>query len=191
MDCDREDSPTVTPLCEKDVPGASLNERKPNTLKIPELKRWLLCRGASTRGKKADLVLRTVRTKYKPIMCFRNFITDHILFAGWNRTLGMVGIAKSLILMILHDAIDTSPEIPLQFDWKNLVEVFDCADQVPSFSNGQLVEYFVSRTVSDGLPAGDFKSMNTKAKGLFDCGHVQNMDILPATCGLGPTVVLK
>ena len=41
-----------------DIPGASLNGRDPSSLKIPELKRWLLCRGASVRGKKADLVLR-------------------------------------------------------------------------------------------------------------------------------------
>ena len=28
-----------------------------------------------------------------------------------------------------------------------------------------------------GLPAGDFKSMNTRAKGLFDCGHVQGIQV--------------
>lgn len=58
-----------------------------------------------------------------------------------------------------------------------MAEVFQCAEKVPSFCNGQLVEYFVSRTVSDGLPAGDFKSINTKAKGLFDCGHVQAIQV--------------
>ena len=41
-----------------DVPGASLNGREPSALKIPELKRWLLCRGASVNGKKVDLILR-------------------------------------------------------------------------------------------------------------------------------------
>ena len=40
---------------EEDVPGASLNGRKPE-LKVPELKNWLACRGAPTKGKKADLV---------------------------------------------------------------------------------------------------------------------------------------
>ena len=49
----------MRPLRE-DVPGASLGGRTPNSLKIPELKQWLLCRNASTRGKKADLVLRYV-----------------------------------------------------------------------------------------------------------------------------------
>ena len=43
---------------EKDIPGASLRGRDPNSLKTPELKRWLICRNASTKGKKAELVLR-------------------------------------------------------------------------------------------------------------------------------------
>ena len=50
--------PTHPALREDDVPGASLKGQQPNALKIPELKRWLLCRGASVRGKKADLVSR-------------------------------------------------------------------------------------------------------------------------------------
>ena len=45
-------------LCEEDVPGASLQGRDPSELKIPELKRWLTCRGAPLKGKKADLVAR-------------------------------------------------------------------------------------------------------------------------------------
>ena len=47
-----------TKLQEKDIPGASLNGRDPNSLKVPELKRWLICRGASTRGNKPDLISR-------------------------------------------------------------------------------------------------------------------------------------
>ena len=42
---------------ENDIPGASLGGREPNSLKIPELKWWLICRNASMKGKKADLVL--------------------------------------------------------------------------------------------------------------------------------------
>ena len=45
-------------LSEVDVPGASLQGKDPSVLKVPELKRWLQCRAASTRGKKADLVSR-------------------------------------------------------------------------------------------------------------------------------------
>ena len=60
-------------LCENDIPGASLGDRDPNSLKIPELKHWLICRNASTKGKKADLVSRQVNeiAKY-------NIVTKHI-----------------------------------------------------------------------------------------------------------------
>ena len=57
------------------------------------------------------------------------------------------------------------------------VSAFSGPEVVPSFSNGQMIEYFVTRTVSDGLPAGDFKSMNKGAKGLYECGHVQNIQV--------------
>ena len=40
-----------------------------------------------------------------------------------------------------------------------------------------MILYFVSRTATDGLPAGDIKSINKAAKHLYDCGHVQNVKI--------------
>ena len=46
------------PLSEMDIPGASLSGRNPANLTIPQLKRWLQCRDAPTKGKKADLVVR-------------------------------------------------------------------------------------------------------------------------------------
>ena len=45
-------------LREEDIPGASLNGWQPSQLHVVELKRWLKCRGATTAGKKADLVKR-------------------------------------------------------------------------------------------------------------------------------------
>ena len=39
-----------------------------------------------------------------------------------------------------------------------------------------IVAYFVTRTVKDLLPAGDFKSVNKSAENLFRCGHVQNIE---------------
>ena len=45
-------------LNEEQVPGASLRGRDLATLKVPELKRWLQCRRASTKGFKSDLVAR-------------------------------------------------------------------------------------------------------------------------------------
>ena len=38
-----------------------------------------------------------------------------------------------------------------------------------------IVTYFVSRSVQDGLPAGDFKAINKSAEYLFRCGHVQHI----------------
>jgi len=46
------------PLDEKDVPGTALNGCDLATLTIPQLRRWLECRKAVTKGKKADLVAR-------------------------------------------------------------------------------------------------------------------------------------
>ena len=39
-----------------------------------------------------------------------------------------------------------------------------------------IVTYFVTRTVKDLLPAGDFKSINKSTENLFRCGHVQNIE---------------
>jgi hypothetical protein len=41
-----------------EIPGSELHGRDPATLKIPALKRWLECRGASTKGNKKNLVER-------------------------------------------------------------------------------------------------------------------------------------
>ena len=40
-------------------------------------------------------------------------------------------------------------------------------------NNSNIVAYFVSRSVYDGLPACDFKGINKSAQYLFRCGHVQ------------------
>ena len=53
------DADNIT-LCEDEVPGASLRGGDVSSLKIPELKRWLQCRRASTKGLKANLVARYV-----------------------------------------------------------------------------------------------------------------------------------
>ena len=45
-------------LRESDIPGTSLTGRKPEDLKVGELKRWFDCRATSTKGKKADLISR-------------------------------------------------------------------------------------------------------------------------------------
>ena len=48
--------PGSNSLHEEGIPGASLNGRKPSDLHVVELKHWLKCRGATTSGRKQDLV---------------------------------------------------------------------------------------------------------------------------------------
>jgi len=45
-------------LKESDIPGASLNGKHPTEINIPQLKRWLICRGAPTTGNKPELIER-------------------------------------------------------------------------------------------------------------------------------------
>lgn len=40
------------------ISRAHLYGQDPATLTVPALKRWLLCRGASTKGRKSDLIAR-------------------------------------------------------------------------------------------------------------------------------------
>ena len=58
MDSDSEGEDNTVHLREEDIPGASLGGREVIALKVAELKRWLQCRRASVKGKKADLVAR-------------------------------------------------------------------------------------------------------------------------------------
>ena len=46
------------------------------------------------------------------------------------------------------------------------------------FSSAKVVSYFVSRSVSDGFPADDFKAINKRAENLFICGHIQCIQVL-------------
>ena len=54
----KEDFSDVVSLRECDIPGASLNGKKPAELNVVQLKRWLACRGAPLRGRKAELIER-------------------------------------------------------------------------------------------------------------------------------------
>jgi len=45
-------------LNEEDIPGASLNGKRPRELNVHQLKRWLSCRGAPVSGKKPELIER-------------------------------------------------------------------------------------------------------------------------------------
>ena len=49
-------------LCEEDIPRAKLPRENVEECTVPQLRRWLLCGGAKTSGKKADLVKRFAQT---------------------------------------------------------------------------------------------------------------------------------
>ena len=51
----------------------------------------------------------------------------------------------------------------------------------PCSQMGILLLTFVTRSVADNLPAGDFKSINHSAENLFRCGHVQGMQVCSST----------
>ena len=60
--------------------------------------------------------------------------------------------------------------------WTVISKAFSSAD-VPQFNTSHIVAYFVTRTVSDCLPAADFKSVNKSGESLFRCGHVQSIQV--------------
>ena len=61
--------------------------------------------------------------------------------------------------------------------WEIITRAFTSTSSVPQFNTGHIVAYFVTRTVTDNLPAADFKSMNKSAEGLFRCGHIQAIQV--------------
>ena len=61
--------------------------------------------------------------------------------------------------------------------WKPIKQAFESHNEVPTFNNGHIVSYFVTRSVIDGLPSGDFKSINSSAENLFRCGHIQHIEV--------------
>jgi len=54
--------------------------------------------------------------------------------------------------------------------------IYKSPSTVPAFNNAQILAYFVTRTVSDRLQCGDFKSVSQSAVDLFRCGHVQQVE---------------
>ena len=62
--------------------------------------------------------------------------------------------------------------------WQNIRTMYKSPSDIPQFSNAQIVSYFVTRTVSDGIASSDFKSINQSALHLFRCGHVQSIEVM-------------
>ena len=72
---------------------------------------------------------------------------------------------------------DDKKHAPPETGWIDIRHAFKSPSEVPQFTNGQIVAYFVTKTVSDGKRAGDFKSINTSAVNLFLCGHIQMIQV--------------
>ena len=98
---------------------------------------------------------------------------------GWaNQLINPDGTTQACSIPIASQQIVSNAQ-PLE--WNCIKTVYKDASGVPNFTNAQIVTYFVARTVSDGLQASDFKGMNQNASNLFQCGHVQRIQIGTAT----------
>ena len=71
----------------------------------------------------------------------------------------------------------TSEQLNFTGTWVNIKAAYSQPEDVPSFNHGHMISYFVSRTAADGLPSSDIKSINKAAKHLYDCGHIQNVEV--------------
>lgn len=69
-------------LTEKDIPGAQLPRETPEECNVPQLKRWLLCRGACTTSKKQLLITRLVKFRQHFWFCLLIFFTFYYLFSN-------------------------------------------------------------------------------------------------------------
>ena len=76
----------------------------------------------------------------------------------------------------LSVAGNVSSHIP-EDGFENVTKAYSSPADVPQFNIGHIVTYFVNRTVCDGLPTADLKSVNKSAENLFRCGHVQEIKI--------------
>ena len=70
------------------------------------------------------------------------------------------------------------PHVPAGV-WQPIKDAFvgEAAHKMFSFTNAQIINYFVVRTAVDGMPASDMKVINNSAVYLFHCGHVQDIRV--------------
>ena len=160
----------------EEVPGASLGGRDPATLTMPALKRWLQCRAAPTKGKKAELVGRYQLLYNCTELAYANNYISRVnayIRNGWDEE-----------LLVNPDRVITAgmtPQLPTQAATNSTWSHIHCSEpHAPpawAFTNAQIISYFVTRTADDGLPVADFKSLNNSAGNLYHCGHVQKIEV--------------
>ena len=88
-------------------------------------------------------------------------------------------IMLSILMAKVHQYIDVLSTLPdnKNGSWSSLKDADENTLQLLSFTNAQIINYFVVRTAVDGTPASDMKAINSSALNLFKCGHVQNIQI--------------
>ena len=74
-------------LTESDIPGALLLQEAPELCNVVQLTRWLTCRGASTTGRKVELVSRLVEVS----------MASYSVFIDKSRTIIVVNAARSIV----------------------------------------------------------------------------------------------
>ena len=85
----------VVSLDEKDIPGASLPRETPEECNCQQLKRWLVCRGALSSGKKAQLVTRV-----------KDYITSGLAKRNLRDPDGGIHLARKKLELGLLDIVE-------------------------------------------------------------------------------------
>ena len=74
---------------------------------------------------------------------------------GWDKNIiNPDGTAK-----INNECISKHNDEIFKGEWVDTKCAYSRAEDVPSFTYGNMITYFVTRTVIDGLPPNDFKSI--------------------------------
>ena len=64
---------------------------------------------------------------------------------------------------------------PQNLNWDKLQETLTRTDaNVISFTNANIINYFLVCTAVDGMPSSDVKAINSSALNMFRCGYVQD-----------------
>ena len=67
----------------------------------------------------------------------------------------------------------------IKFPENGWQDICKAASSTPfQFSMSQIVAFIITRSVTDGIMAGDIKSINKSAENLFICGHVQSIEFV-------------
>jgi hypothetical protein len=102
----------VVSLDEKDIPGASLPRETPEECICQQLKRWLVCRGALSSGKKAQLVTRV-----------KDYITSGLAKRNLRDPDGVIHLARKQAELGLLDIVE--PDLKDTFPSEGYSETLD------------------------------------------------------------------